>query len=118
MLKEFLEDSMMVGQLSPWKKEDESEPVIALLTPVTSTLEEYNLRAEKKLTKLEFLKQLKSEGISVFNNVDEFVKLRDINESIPRKTKQKFTRKLSPERLEQLRKQTTFMNESKKGSTA
>jgi Tfp pilus assembly protein PilO len=100
-IKEFLLRYKMVGQIYPWKKDDPREPVIALLVPISSALEEYNHWSKQDYTKDQFLRELKDNSIHVFSSLEQFNKfknnLKELDK-IVKANKVKHTRTLSEER--------------------
>jgi len=96
----------MVGQIYPAYRHDTSEPVIALLIPVNTAMEEYVSWSDQEITRHDFIKELRDNGVSVFNNIDEFVKVRDNlkeMEKLIKKEKKKHKRNISEERRNQLK---------------
>lgn len=113
----LLKNYRMIGQLSPWNIKDEAEPVVTLLVPVETALSEYKDYFGQDITRNDFLKALKEAGVLVFNNIDEFVKIRDNLKTINKltqKEKKKFKRSLSEERKKQLKEQMSQINQNKK----
>jgi len=98
----------MVGQIYPWNKLDESDPVLALLVPVSSAIDEYKAETGLDITRHEFVTQLRKEGTLVFNNIEEFVKYRDNLKKLQRAVKAVkpiVKRNISEERRNQLKEQ-------------
>jgi hypothetical protein len=79
-LYDFLERLHFIGKLSPWRKGDPAKPVIGLLVPVDTALEEarYGLRLD--VTRHDFIKLLEKDGISMFTNIEQFVKAKEKTE--------------------------------------
>lgn len=76
-LYDFLERLQFIGKISPWRKSDTAKPVIGLLVPVDTALEEarYGLRLD--VTRHDFIKLLEKDGISMFTNIEQFVKAKE-----------------------------------------
>jgi hypothetical protein len=117
---ELLNNFKMVGQVYPWHKLDETEPVLALLVPISAAMAEYTGLTGQEITRNDFIKLLKANGVLVFNNIEEFVKYRAglaVIERERKKTKNKTKRNLSEERRNQLKNQAISMR-AKKGKVS
>lgn len=108
----FLKSHRFTGQVFPINKNDEQEPVIALLVPVGIAMDEYQGWSGQDITRHDFIKNLRDNGVHVFNNIDEFIKLRDSKkklEKIVKSKKVKHKRALSDERKLQLKEHASLM---------
>jgi hypothetical protein len=72
----YLKRHSMIGPMHPWNKNDQAAPIMGLLVPVQSALDEIIGWTGQDITRNEFLAHLKENNISVFNNIDEFVNLK------------------------------------------
>lgn len=118
-MREFLRRFGMIGQIDPWRVDDEGRPIIALLVPVESALLEYNEWAGTDLTRTAFVSALKDDDVFVFRNIDEFVKLKEQNRNIEKtikNNKKSFKREVSEDQKKILRDRMKKINEAKKGS--
>lgn len=111
-----LKNCLMIGQIDPWRAYDNGDPVMTLLVSVEIAMAE----VEWKGTRTEFLRMLSDDGVLVFRNVNEFSNWKESRKKEKKAInpdKKKFTRKLSEERLNQLKEQAKLMNDKIKAST-
>lgn len=111
----FLKSYHMVGQLHPSFKEEKGESIVALLVPVGTAITEYTEWSGQDITRTEFIKSLKEQGVLVFSSMEEFIKIRDNLKKIEKlikKDKKKFKRNISEERKNEL-KEHAFLMRSK-----
>lgn len=74
---EYLKRHSFIGQIDPWRRHDNGDPILCLLVSVETALNECELWSNVDLGRTEFVKYLQSEGIFVFRSVDEFKKYKD-----------------------------------------
>lgn len=120
---ELLKSQLMVGQIDPWRRTDDGNPIYALLVPTQIALDECNAFRKRvnpdseELTRAQMLKHLKDDDVFVFRNVDEFVNLKNnLKDSKKQKIvvdflKPKSKRTISPERKITLQKQAEKMRQ-------
>ena len=110
----YLKRHLWIGQIDPWRRHDNGDPVLCLLTDVDPALKEVQqwIGEGIELTRTEFVKILQDNLIFVFRNIAEFEKYKDkkIDET---KLVLKQKKNLSEERKEQLRNQVKKMNAKK-----
>jgi hypothetical protein len=118
--KDICDGRPWVGQVDPWRKYDDGKPIMALLTPVENALEECVAWSGQDMTREQFIKVLRNQGVLVFKNVDEFAKLREHREKEAKAEKKarKTRRKFSEAEIEKRRNQMALINEMKKASVA
>jgi hypothetical protein len=62
----------MLGQVDPWRRTDEGQPIYTLLVPVETALDECKEWSKQEITRKEFTDYLKQNDILLFNSVEEF----------------------------------------------
>lgn len=115
---EYLKKLKMIGQIDPWRRDDDGNPIYALLVPVDTAILEIG-GPDTTITRTEFLKCLKDANVFVFRNIDEFVKLRDSLRKVEKEVKterKKFKREISPERRKALKDHAALIRDKSKGS--
>lgn len=73
----YLKRHFFIGQIDPWRRHDNGDPVLCLLTSVETALNECEGWSNQEIGRAEFVKELQSEGIFVFRTIEEFKKYRD-----------------------------------------
>jgi len=122
----FLKRKNFIGQIDPWRRDDEGKPILSLLTKTQDAIDECKNWSNQDFTRQEFVKYLNTNGIYVFSNIAEFNKVKDVihleealnNSKSSRNCSTKKKREISPEHREKMRKQAKKMNEMKKASTS
>jgi len=104
----------MLGQVDPWRKTLEDEPIFTLLVTVDYALEECKSWSNQDVSKQEFINYLKINDIYLFKNVDEFKAITEKKNTL-RVEKKK--REISPELREKLRNNMIKNRQNRKGST-
>lgn len=99
---EYLKRHGYIGQIDPWRRHDNGDPVLCLLTSVEPALQECISWSGQEMTRSEFVKYLQSENIFVFRSVEEFKKYKD--DKIEPKLELKKKRTVSEERRKKLQK--------------
>ncbi|MBR1245507.1 hypothetical protein JQ609_01035 [Bradyrhizobium sp. AUGA SZCCT0169] len=79
----------MIGQLHSWNSFDQTTPIIGLLVPLEVAMNECAQWSGQEITRFEFIKYLRDQGVHVFNTLDEFMqeKARGGSRPTPRKSK-------------------------------
>lgn len=108
----YLKGFRMIGQIDPWRADDNGKPIFALLVTVDVALAECIALSGQDMTRHEFLSYLKEQDVQVFKNVDEFANLKEgkVREV---KAKKNFKRKVSEETREKLRNRMKSINSKK-----
>jgi len=101
----------MLGQVDPWRKTMEDEPIFTLLVNVDYALEECKSWSNQDISKQEFINYLKINDIYLFKNVDEFKTVKEKKEP-----KQSTKKSMSQEQREILRNRMIKINNERKGS--
>lgn len=86
---EVLRRCKFIGKLHPWKANGEKE-IIGLLVPVETALAEVRaVTHQSDLTRTDLLRLLKVHNVSVFSNIDQFAKEKELsrNAGIVRQTR-------------------------------
>jgi len=104
----------MVGQVDPWRSYDDGSKIYTLLTSVEVAMEECSAWSNQEFTRQAFIAYLRDNGVIVFKNVEEFVKLKEE----PIMFKKGYKKKITEERREELRNKMVLMNEKKKASVS
>ena len=107
---EYLKRHHFIGQIDPWRRHDNGNPVLCLLTAVEPAINECEGWSGQELKRGEFIKYLKDNDIFVFRSVEEFKKYKD--EKIEEKLEPK-KRNISDEHRRNLQKQVLKMNEAR-----
>lgn len=107
---EYLKRHGYIGQIDPWRRHDNGDPVLCLLTSVEPALNECEGWSGQELKRGEFVRYLKANDIFVFRSVEEFAKYKE--EKIEPKLEPK-KRNISDEHRRNLQKQVQLMNEAK-----
>lgn len=111
-IAKYLKSYRMIGQLYPDRKDIEGKPIIALLVPLSTAMAEFTEWSGQDVTKGEFVKALKDDGVLVFNSVDDYVKVRDDVKALEKqlkKDKKKQKRNISEERKNKLKEHAELM---------
>ncbi len=72
----YLKKHFHVGQIDPWRRHDNGDPVLCLITSVEISLEECKLWSNQDITRSEFVKYLQENNIFVFRAIEEFQKYK------------------------------------------
>lgn len=108
---EYLKRHGFIGQIDPWRRHDNGDPVLCLLTHVEPALKECIGWSNVEISRGEFVKYLQSENIFVFRAIAEFEKYKDTK--IEPKLELKKKRNVSEERKKKLQEQVQKMNEAR-----
>lgn len=108
----YLKKKLWIGQIDPWRRHDNGDPVLCLLTDVDPALKEIQdwIGPGHVLSRTEFVKNLQDNLVFVFRSVDEFEKYK--NKQIEPRLKLK--KIITEERRKQLQEQAKKMNEKKR----
>lgn len=104
----------MLGQVDPWRKTMEDQPIFTLLVPIEYALEECKRWSNQEIPRQEFIDYLKINDIYLFKNVDESKQVKEKKETL-RVEKKK--REISPELREKLRNNMIKNRQNRKAST-
>jgi hypothetical protein len=75
---EVLERCQFIGKLYPWKSKGTQREIIGLLVPVETALREVRYAtSQPDLTRADFVNLLERNKVSVFSNIDQFVKAKE-----------------------------------------
>ena len=114
---EYLKRHLMLGQVDPWRKTLEDQPIYTLLVDINYALEECKRWSNQDIQRQEFVNYLKINDIYLFKNVDEFKNVKDkLTSEIKSTTKTK--RSMSLEQKETLRNRMLKINNERKASTS
>lgn len=97
----YLKRHGFIGQIDPWRRHDNGDPVLCLLTSVEPALQECIGWSNLELTRGEFVKYLQSENIFVFRSIAEFEKYK--GEKIEEKLELKKKRNISEDTRKKLK---------------
>ena len=110
----YLKKNLWIGQIDPWRRHDNGDPVLCLLTDVDPALKVVQgwVGPGIELTRTEFVKNLQQNNIFVFRSVDEFEKYK--NKKIDNtKLVLKQKKNISEERRKKLSEQMKTINSQK-----
>jgi|SRR6266853_2068136 len=110
---DYLKIHLMLGQVDPWRKTLEDQPIFALLVSVDYALEECKSWSNQDILKQEFINYLKINDIYLFKNIDEFKAVKNKKETL-RVEKKK--REISTELREKYRNNMIKIRQNRKGS--
>lgn len=115
----YLKRKLLVGQIDPWRVDDEDKPIFALLVSVEDAISECKNWSNQEIGRKTFLSHLKVNNVFVFKSSEEFKetrdKLREQEKEIKKQVK-KGKRNISDETREKLRNRMLSLHESKKAS--
>lgn len=106
----YLKRHFFIGQIDPWRRHDNGDPVLCLLTSVETALNECEGWSGQEITRAEFVKELQSNNIFVFRTIEEFKKYKE--KKIEEKLEPK-KRNISDEQRRRLQKHAQTIRETK-----
>lgn len=113
---EFLKRRLMVGQLDPWRIDDDGKPFFALLVSLEHALQECNGWSNQEFTRTELKNYLALNNIWTLKNIEELKEIREERE-VARKeakaAKKKVTRNYTPEQRKELSERMRRINKEK-----
>jgi len=104
----------MLGQVDPWRKTLEDEPIYTLLLDLNTAYEECKRWSNQDISRQEFIDYLKINDIYLFKNVDEFKTVKEKKK--PKESSVKTKKSMSQEQREILRNRMIKINSERKGS--
>ena len=111
---DYLKRHLMLGQVDPWRKTLEDQPIFTLLVDLNTAIEECKLWSGQEISKQEFVNYLKINDIYLFKNIDEFKNLKE--KKITEPTVFKVKKTMSKEQREILRNRMLKINNERKAS--
>jgi len=109
----YLKSHLMLGQVDPWRKTMEDEPIFTLLVTVDYALAECKSWSNQDISRQEFIDYLKINDIYLFKNIDEFKAVKEKKETLKVEKKKRET---SPELREKRRNNMLLNRQNRKGS--
>lgn len=116
---DYLKRHMLVGQLDPWRIDDDGKPYFALLVPLDYALEECKGWSEQELGRSELKSYLAINNILTLKNIDELQKVREereIERKVAKEAKKKVRRNFSPEQRKELSDRMKKINKERLSS--
>ena len=112
----YLKRHLMLGQVDPWRKTMDDNPIFTLIVDLNTAYEECKNWSGQDINKQEFINYLKINDIYLFKNINELNSVKEQREatSIAKKKKREYT----PEQLEKLRNNMLKNRKNRKGSTS
>lgn len=131
---DYLKRHSLIGQVDPWRIDDDGKPYFALLTALDTAIAECkewaiankpNKEEDKNediigISKTDFKKYLLLNNILTLNNIEDLVKLkaeRKLERQMAKEEKKKHKRTVSPERRIQLQEHAALIREKGKALT-
>lgn len=117
-----LQGIFFIGELDPWRKDDEGNSYFALLVPLDTALQECKDWSDQDLGRKEFVDYLKLNNVWVVKNIEEFQKIKETRENerqIAREEKKNSRRRnLTQEQRKALSERMSLLNKSKNTPSA
>jgi hypothetical protein len=112
---DYLKRHMLVGQLDPWRIDDDGKPFYALLTTLDFAMNECTGWSGQSLGRDEFKNYLALNNIWTLRNIEELQKVREEREA-EKEVKKRSTRNYTPEQRKELSDRMKLLNQSRKAS--
>lgn len=111
---DYLERHLLVGEVDPWRRTDEGNPLRVLLVTVDVALEECKEWSKQDIGRQELVDYLKLNDILCLRNVEEFSSIKEkLKKGIPIDEPKKKKKKFTEEQLLKLKERMRKLNEEK-----
>ena len=113
----YLKRHLMVGQVDPWRIDDQGKPYFALLVSLDTAMLECKGWSNQDISKTEFVNHLKVNNIWVLRDITELQQIREDRKEVIREEKEakkRYKRNISEEARKARSERMRLLNNEKR----